>query len=67
MTPVHNHGFQDVSSSQDDGERAFVGRCRCSWASDPCANAVHAQALVEDHIEHARAARGRSVRARQAS
>jgi len=64
---VANHGFNDVSSSQDDGERAFVGRCRCGWASDPCANGVHAQALVEDHIEQTRAARGRSVRARQTS
>jgi hypothetical protein len=67
MTLVPRHGFHDVSSSQDDGDRAFVGRCRCGWASDPCANAVHAQALVEDHAEYARAARGRSARARQAS
>jgi hypothetical protein len=67
MMRVPNHGLQDVSLSQDDGGRAFVGRCRCGWASEACGNAIHARALVEDHAEHARAARNRRVRARQAS
>jgi len=59
--------MQDVSLSQGDGARAFVGRCRCGWESDPCQNAIHARALVEDHAEHARAARARRLRDRSAS
>jgi hypothetical protein len=67
MIPVPNHGLQDVSLSQGDGERAFVGTCRCGWVSDVCQNAVHARALVEDHAEHTRAERGRRLRDRTAS
>jgi len=51
---VPHHGLTDVSLSQGDGERAFVGRCKCGWESAVCQNAIHARALVEDHAEHAR-------------
>jgi hypothetical protein len=59
--------LNDVALSQGDGERVFVGRCRCGWESDSCQNAVHARALVEDHAEHARSARARRLRERSAS
>ena len=67
MTPMPNHGVQDVSLSQRDGARAFIGICRCGWESDACQYAIHARALVEDHAEHARAARARRLRERSAS
>jgi hypothetical protein len=46
---VAHHDLVDVSVSLEDGERQYVGRCRCGWSSQACATAVHALALVEDH------------------
>ena len=60
LMPVPHHGVIDVSVSEDEGARQYVGRCRCGWESDACQNGVHAVALVEDHAEavRARARRG---------
>jgi hypothetical protein len=51
---VAHHDLVDVSVSLEDGTREHVGHCRCGWSTPPCANAVHALALVEDHATHLR-------------
>ena len=54
LPPVTHHGLVDVTVSVEDGTRQYEGRCRCGWASAPCATAVHALALVEDHATRSR-------------
>lgn len=54
LQPVAHHDLVDVAVSLEDGERRYTGRCRCGWASAPCATAVHALALVEDHAMRSR-------------
>lgn len=54
LPAVAHHDLVDVTTSVEDGTRQHVGRCRCGWSSAPCATAVHALALVEDHATRSR-------------
>lgn len=53
-SPVAHHDLVDVSVTQEEGARQYVGRCRCGWDSDPVDTAVYALALVEDHGRRSR-------------
>jgi hypothetical protein len=51
---VAHHDLVDVAVTLEDGAHQHVGRCRCGWSTEPCSNAVHALALVEDHAARSR-------------